>query len=618
MKQLALSDDEGLLEVGEEHKLPPREAIDPNVLAALPEAIRKEVLFQSEGGHMRRSARGPKAIQGNGGGPGATASPGTTPKPREQRCKICREPGHNALTCPHRHPDAVYADTDEDEEEDPENYDECAICGEGGELVCCSVSKANGCGAAFHVACIHLTKEEMDDDDWQCYKCKGRAELETEYLALRARTARLQGQVDVCECATVRTLVAQLGEATQKLLGKQKAGGRGPPPVSPAAASPEVPNVPGPPSPERSPAAQDAAEKWGGDTEGYEGTAAGAPPKEKGKVISVVCNGTSALFTPSANFGKCIRVGCPAAVQLVSPTQFERLAGMQHADAWSASICRRKDDGTPGETLGAWLRQQGRGLAERFGVPYRQAAGKSAPPAPARARGGELPVITTHRGLRGRWGTPEEVVSLGGTLIYPSPDPADPLQCIRLGDGRVLSPAEFLAQVGYTSYGAWKKHIWVRNADGTPGEPLGEWLMGQPESITAQFVQESMLMKYKQALNPSKYGTPGTQPPPKRKAPEAPAAPAPQAKKAAVDKGLAKPKTGKGPAPPLLAKKKAAVNTGNLASVSTAKPTKQCSKCGRFDPGTKPTSRWRDGPQGKGTLCNKCGVEWENIFRGNI
>uniref|UniRef100_A0A673T2R7 Autoimmune regulator n=1 Tax=Suricata suricatta TaxID=37032 RepID=A0A673T2R7_SURSU len=46
------------------------------------------------------------------------------------------------------------------------NEDECAVCQDGGELICC-----DGCPRAFHLACLSPPLREIPSGTWRCYSC---------------------------------------------------------------------------------------------------------------------------------------------------------------------------------------------------------------------------------------------------------------------------------------------------------------------------------------------------------------------------------------------------------------------------------------------------------------
>ncbi|XP_010218809.1 PREDICTED: autoimmune regulator-like [Tinamus guttatus] len=47
-----------------------------------------------------------------------------------------------------------------------QNEDECAVCGDGGELICC-----DGCPKAFHLGCLVPPLTEVPSGTWQCCSC---------------------------------------------------------------------------------------------------------------------------------------------------------------------------------------------------------------------------------------------------------------------------------------------------------------------------------------------------------------------------------------------------------------------------------------------------------------
>ncbi|NXX63697.1 AIRE regulator, partial [Scopus umbretta] len=51
-----------------------------------------------------------------------------------------------------------------------ENEDECAVCGDGGELICC-----DGCPRAFHLACLVPPLPRVPSGMWRCSSCMASA-----------------------------------------------------------------------------------------------------------------------------------------------------------------------------------------------------------------------------------------------------------------------------------------------------------------------------------------------------------------------------------------------------------------------------------------------------------
>uniref|UniRef100_A0A8C6IYC8 Uncharacterized protein n=1 Tax=Melopsittacus undulatus TaxID=13146 RepID=A0A8C6IYC8_MELUD len=85
-----------------------------------------------------------------------------------------------------------------------ENEDECAVCGDGGELICC-----DGCPRAFHLACLVPPLPRVPSGTWQCGSC----------VATAAESSRLQ-EVN----AAVERTPDTLGE---EACGAQGSGGDG-------------------------------------------------------------------------------------------------------------------------------------------------------------------------------------------------------------------------------------------------------------------------------------------------------------------------------------------------------------------------------------------------------
>ncbi|KAM4889458.1 autoimmune regulator [Thomomys bottae] len=82
----------------------------------------------------------------------AKGGPGAAPGGGEQRPE---QPGRAAPSEPHLH----------------QNEDECAVCRDGGELICC-----DGCPRAFHLACLSPPLHGVPSGTWRCAGClQGRA-----------------------------------------------------------------------------------------------------------------------------------------------------------------------------------------------------------------------------------------------------------------------------------------------------------------------------------------------------------------------------------------------------------------------------------------------------------
>ncbi|KAJ8389617.1 hypothetical protein AAFF_G00118540 [Aldrovandia affinis] len=67
----------------------------------------------------------------------------------------------------------------------PRNDDECAVCKDGGELICC-----DGCPRAFHLSCLAPPLTSIPSGTWRCQWCDGnRAEADRAYTPVQ--TAKL-------------------------------------------------------------------------------------------------------------------------------------------------------------------------------------------------------------------------------------------------------------------------------------------------------------------------------------------------------------------------------------------------------------------------------------------
>ncbi|XP_076000870.1 autoimmune regulator [Genypterus blacodes] len=68
------------------------------------------------------------------------------------------------------------------------NDDECAVCRDGGELICC-----DGCPRAFHLTCLHPPLTSIPRGSWQCDWCCGnRVKKESILLPLQPLMAPLE------------------------------------------------------------------------------------------------------------------------------------------------------------------------------------------------------------------------------------------------------------------------------------------------------------------------------------------------------------------------------------------------------------------------------------------
>uniref|UniRef100_A0A3P9KVG7 Autoimmune regulator n=1 Tax=Oryzias latipes TaxID=8090 RepID=A0A3P9KVG7_ORYLA len=68
------------------------------------------------------------------------------------------------------------------------NDDECAVCKDGGELICC-----DGCPRAFHLTCLNPPLISIPSGSWQCERCRGfTVKSEKALLPLEALSGQLQ------------------------------------------------------------------------------------------------------------------------------------------------------------------------------------------------------------------------------------------------------------------------------------------------------------------------------------------------------------------------------------------------------------------------------------------
>nr|XP_020451277.1 autoimmune regulator [Monopterus albus] len=71
------------------------------------------------------------------------------------------------------------------------NDDECAVCKDGGELICC-----DGCPQAFHLTCLNPPLTSIPSGPWQCEGCCGnRVKREETLIPLQSLMARPQHSI---------------------------------------------------------------------------------------------------------------------------------------------------------------------------------------------------------------------------------------------------------------------------------------------------------------------------------------------------------------------------------------------------------------------------------------
>ncbi|XP_069720813.1 autoimmune regulator isoform X2 [Phaenicophaeus curvirostris] len=110
------------------------------------------------------------------------------PRPRSRSCSLNpparpRAPqssGDPRLPAPAAHSDPV---------PNQENEDECAACGDGGELICC-----DGCPRAFHLACLVPPLPRVPSGMWRCAACEAEASVRREADVAAERPPDIQGE----------------------------------------------------------------------------------------------------------------------------------------------------------------------------------------------------------------------------------------------------------------------------------------------------------------------------------------------------------------------------------------------------------------------------------------
>uniref|UniRef100_A0A3P8SGC1 Autoimmune regulator n=1 Tax=Amphiprion percula TaxID=161767 RepID=A0A3P8SGC1_AMPPE len=74
------------------------------------------------------------------------------------------------------------------------NDDECAVCKDGGELICC-----DGCPRAFHLTCLDPPLTSIPNGTWQCERCCGhRVKTEKAHIPLQCSGGELVNVREVC------------------------------------------------------------------------------------------------------------------------------------------------------------------------------------------------------------------------------------------------------------------------------------------------------------------------------------------------------------------------------------------------------------------------------------
>ncbi|NXQ85363.1 AIRE regulator, partial [Nyctibius grandis] len=154
----------------------PRHAASPGPLA------KARTVKKTEGTEAPRTPRAGEAVAGLVHGPGVSP-PLLPPTPLLSRPQSGE---------PRLHPQSrLPAPTVHSQDPAPhqENEDECAACGDGGELICC-----DGCPRAFHLACLVPPLPRVPSGTWRCGSCVGSA---AEPGQLRDADAAAEGPPDI-------------------------------------------------------------------------------------------------------------------------------------------------------------------------------------------------------------------------------------------------------------------------------------------------------------------------------------------------------------------------------------------------------------------------------------
>ncbi|UIZ26599.1 hypothetical protein KXD40_001544 [Peronospora effusa] len=100
---------------------------------------------------------------------------------------------------------AVETNEEEDKENDEEgggseseldaNLDYCEVCQGAGDLVCC-----DKCPRSFHLKCLHMTKTDLPEGDWQCNECKKPSRFDAYAVAVASEKNLLDKCLKIVQC----------------------------------------------------------------------------------------------------------------------------------------------------------------------------------------------------------------------------------------------------------------------------------------------------------------------------------------------------------------------------------------------------------------------------------
>ncbi|XP_022060656.1 autoimmune regulator [Acanthochromis polyacanthus] len=104
------------------------------------------------------------------------------------------------------------------------NDDECAVCKDGGELICC-----DGCPQAFHLTCLDPPLTSIPNGTWQCERCCGhRVKTEKAHIPLQVFSAQPQQAnsiTDVSSCSSLSSSFTSVAASMNVSTGKNQCSG---------------------------------------------------------------------------------------------------------------------------------------------------------------------------------------------------------------------------------------------------------------------------------------------------------------------------------------------------------------------------------------------------------
>ncbi|XP_041658958.1 autoimmune regulator [Cheilinus undulatus] len=98
------------------------------------------------------------------------------------------------------------------------NDDECAVCKDGGELICC-----DGCPRAFHLTCLHPPLASIPSGRWQCQWCCGNR-VKTEKKQTPVQPTNTSSSTSMLDISLFSSLSSS--SVTAVTASRNRAGGR--------------------------------------------------------------------------------------------------------------------------------------------------------------------------------------------------------------------------------------------------------------------------------------------------------------------------------------------------------------------------------------------------------